>query len=199
MGQSRPSWNGDAHGTIVNCPREKGTFILDTDASDVSKSATLHRQQEVDSKLRVRPIANCSKMVNSTERKYGAPKAELLTAVGFIEKFRSHIDCREVVLRVDKIEEKWLKNYSMTSDIVSRWITILDAFKVRIEHWLRDKNFSADRLSKKTEFCESREEHNKNRPDVTPGFVFLDQEYYDLLRTVLGQKKTGGRAHPTWR
>ena len=65
----------------------------------------------------------------------------------------------------------------MKSNIVARWNTILGAFKMRIEHRLRDEHFNADGLSNKTEFYESREEYDKNRPDVTPGFAFLDQEY----------------------
>ena len=59
-------------------------------------------------------------MLNSTERKYGAAKAEMLAAVRFVGKFRSNLEAQEFVLRVDNMALKWLKTYSMTSDIVAR-------------------------------------------------------------------------------
>ena len=37
------------------------------------------------------------------------------------------------MLSVDNIALKWLKTYLTTSDIMARWITILGAFKMRIE------------------------------------------------------------------
>ncbi len=42
---------------VLALPRQEGTFILDTDASDVAISGILHQEQEVDGKLKVRPIA----------------------------------------------------------------------------------------------------------------------------------------------
>ncbi len=146
--------------------------------------------------MKIRPIAYGSKMLSVTERKFGAAKAEMLAAVRFIEKFRSHLEGREFILRVDNLALKWLKTYSMTSDIVARWICILGAFKMRIEHRLRDKHFNADGLSKKTEFYESREEYDRNRPDVTPDFAFVDQIYYDQLQTVPWLEKDGREIAP---
>ena len=130
---------------------------MDTDASEVAISGILNQEQEVDGKLKIRPIAYGSKMLSSTERKYGAAEAEVLAAVKFVEKFRSHLEGHEFVSRVDIMAIKWLKTYSMTSDIVATWITILGAFKMRIEHRLRDKHHSADASSKKIEFYENRE------------------------------------------
>ena len=135
-------------------------------------------------------------MLSATERKYRAAKAEMLAAVQSIEKFRSHLEGREFILRVDNTALKWLKTYSMTSDFVARWITALGAFKMRIEHRLRDKHFNADRLSKKTEFYENREEYDRNRPDVSPGFAFLNQDYYDQLPTVPWLDKDGREITP---
>ncbi len=140
---------------VLALPRQDGTFILDTDASDVAISGILHQEQEVDGKIKIRPIAYGSKMLSATERKYGAAKAEMLAAVRFVEKFSSHLEGREFILRVGNKTLKRLKTYSMTSDIVARWITNLGAFKMRIEHRLRDKHFNADGLSKKTEHFES--------------------------------------------
>ncbi len=104
---------------VLALPRQEGTFILDTDASDVAMSGILHQEQEVDGKLKIRPIAYGSKMLNSTERRYGAAKAEMVAAVKFVDKYRSHLEGREFVLRVDNMALKWLiKTYSMSSVLV---------------------------------------------------------------------------------
>ena len=70
--------------------------------------------------MKVRPNAYGSKMLNPTERRYGAAKAETLAAVKFIEKFRSHLERQEFVLRVDDQAVRWLKSYSMSSGLVAR-------------------------------------------------------------------------------
>ncbi len=176
---------------VLALPTEEGTFILDTDASDVAISGILLQEQEIDGKIKVRPIAYGSRMLNSTERRYGAAKAEMLAAVRFVEKYRSHLEGREFVLRVDNIALKWLKTYSMSSDIVARWISILGGFKMRIEHRVREKHFNADGLSKKTEFYEGREKSDQNKPAVAVGFGFLEQEIYDSLETTPWLDKDG--------
>ena len=132
---------------VLALPRQEGTFILDTEASDVAISGILQQEQEIDGMLKVRPFAYGSKMLSATERKYGAAKAEMLPR--YIKKFRSHLEGREFVLRVVNQVLRWLKTYSMSSDIVARWITILGAFKVKIEHRFREKRFNADGLSKR--------------------------------------------------
>ncbi len=76
---------------------------MDTDDSDEAISGILHQEQEVDGKMKVRPVAYGSKMLNSTERRYGAAKAEMLAAVRFVEKFRSHLEGRKYDLRVDNM------------------------------------------------------------------------------------------------
>ena len=115
----------------------------------------------------------------------------MLAAVRFIEKYRSHLEGQEFVLRVDNPALKWLKTYSMSSDIVARRISILSAFKMRIEHRLRDKHFNADGLSKKTEYYEEKEENYRNKPAISPGFSFISQEAYDQLETVPWLNKDG--------
>ena len=174
---------------MLALPREEG--ILDTDASDEAISGILHQVQEVDGKMKVRAIAYGTKMLNSTERKYGSGEAEMLAAIEFIEKYRSHLEGREFVLRVDNIALKRFKTYSMTSDTVARWITILGRFKMRIEDRVYEKHFNADGLSKKTEFYEIQEKSDLIKPAVAAGLGFLEQEVYDSLETVPWLGKDG--------
>ena len=102
----------------------------------------------------------------------------MLAAVKFEEKFRSHLEGQELVLRVYNMALKWLKTYSMISDIVATCITILGAFKLRIEHRLRDKHHNADALSKQTEFHENREER-PNEAGCRSCIWFLDARIMD--------------------
>ncbi len=95
------------------------------------------------------------------------------------------------MLRVDNQALKWLKTYFLSSDIVVRWITILSAFKMRIEHRLRNKHFNADGISKKTEFYEEGEKYDRNKAAVSPGFSFISQEAHDPLETVPWLNKEG--------
>ncbi len=51
---------------VLALPRQEGTFILDIDASEVAISGILQQEQEVDGKIKVRPIAYGSKMLGPT-------------------------------------------------------------------------------------------------------------------------------------
>ncbi len=174
---------------VLALPRQEGTINLDTDASDVAISGVLHQEQEVDGKLKIRPISYGSEMLSSTDKKYGAARAEMLAAVKFAEKFRSHLEGQEFVLRVDNMALKWLKTYSLTSDIVARWITVLGAFDMLIEHRFRDKHHNADALSKKTEFYENREEYDRTKPDIAPGFGFRVLQEFPIGNSPLARQR----------
>ena len=107
----------------------------------------------------------------------------------------SHLEGREFILRMDNMALKWLKTYSMSSDIVACWITILGGFKMKIEHRLWDKHFNADFLSKNTEFYEHRDKFDQSQPAVMPGFAFMDQKTYDEMETVPWLHKDGKQVH----
>ena len=56
-------------------------YVLDTDASVAAISRILHQEQEWNGRTDLRPIAYGSKVLNDTEIKYGAPKAEMFAVV----------------------------------------------------------------------------------------------------------------------
>ncbi len=62
-------------------------LILFAEASDVAISGISHQEQDVVGKMKIRPIACGSKILNATGRRYGAAKAEMLAAVKFVQKF----------------------------------------------------------------------------------------------------------------
>ena len=59
---------------VLGMPTEKGTYVLDTDASVVAISGILHQEQEWKGRTVLRPIALGSKVLSDTEMKYGALK-----------------------------------------------------------------------------------------------------------------------------
>ena len=166
---------------VLGMPTEKGMFVLDTDASVVATSGILHQEQEWNGRTVLRPIAYGSKVLSDTEMKYGAPKAEMLAVITFVEKYRAYLGSAPFKLRVGNRALAWLKTYSMDQSYIGRWIVRLDGYHMIIEHRTRDKHQNADSLSKKTEFYERLEDKQANQSEIKDGFSFLDKETYDKL------------------
>ena len=74
---------------VLGMATEKGMYVLDTDASVVAIFGILHKEQEWNRKTVLRTIAYGSKVLSDTEMKYGAPKAEMLAAVNFVENYKA--------------------------------------------------------------------------------------------------------------
>ena len=174
---------------VLGMPTEKGMYVLDTDALVVAISGILH--QEWNGKTILRPIAYGSKVLSDTERKYGAPKAEMFAVVTFVEKYRAYLGSEPFKLRVDNRKLSWLKTYSMEQSYIGRWIVRLDGYNMIIEHRTRDKHQNADSLSKKTEFYERQEQREADRPEIKDGFSFMDKETYDSLPLTRWLDKSG--------
>ena len=51
---------------VLGMPREKGMYVLDTDASVVAISGILHQEQELNGRTILRPIACGSKVLSDT-------------------------------------------------------------------------------------------------------------------------------------
>ena len=66
--------------TALAQPDTEGEFVLDTDASGVAISGILHQWQGPPESRKLRPIVFGSKMLTSTQAKYGAPKLEMYAA-----------------------------------------------------------------------------------------------------------------------
>ena len=75
--------------------------------------------------------------------KYGAPKAETLAVVTFVEKYRAYLGSAPFELRVDNGALSWLKTYSMDQSYIGRWIVRLDGYHMIIKHRMRKKHQNA--------------------------------------------------------
>ena len=125
--------------------------------------------------------------------KNGAPKAEILAEITFVEKYRAYLGSAPFKLRVDNRALSWLKTYSMDQSYIGRWIVRLDGYHMIIEHRMRDKHQNADSLSKKTEFYERLEQKQANQAEIKEVFSFLDRETYEALPLTRWLDKSG---HP---
>ena len=150
--------------------------------SVVAISGILHQEHEWNGRTVLRTIAYGSKVLSDTERKYGAPKVEMMFAViTFVEKYRAYLGSAPFKLLVDNRAFAWLKTYSMDQSYIGRWIVRLDGNHMIIEHRNRDKHQNADSLSKKTEFYQRLEERQASQAEIKDGFSFLDKETYEEL------------------
>ena len=52
--------------------------------------------------------------------KYGAPKAEMLAVVNFVEKYRAYLGSEPFKVRVDSRALSWLKTYSIDQSYIGR-------------------------------------------------------------------------------
>ena len=110
---------------VLEMPKEKGLYVLDTDASVVPISGILHQEQEWIGNTVLKPIAYGSKVLSDTEMKYGAPIAELFAVVTFVEKYRVYLGSKPFKLGVDNRALSWLKTYSLERSYIGRWIVRL--------------------------------------------------------------------------
>ena len=118
--------------TVSAQPDTAGEFVLDTDASCVAISGSLHQWQGPPESKILPPIVFRSKKLTSTQAKYGAPKLEVYAAYYFILKIHSYLCPRKFKLIVDNQAFSWLKTYSTDQAIIGRWIMALEKYHFSI-------------------------------------------------------------------
>ena len=105
---------------VLGMPTENSMYVLDTDSSVVGISGILHQEQEWNGKNILRSKAYGKKVLSDIEKKYGAPKAEMLVAVTFVEKYRAYLGSEPFKIRVDNRALSWLKRDSVDHSYIGR-------------------------------------------------------------------------------
>ena len=72
---------------LLHQPSEDEKYILDTDVSEVAIAGILSQEQKVGDEVKESPIAFGSQALSETGMRYSAPKAEMLAAVYFMQKY----------------------------------------------------------------------------------------------------------------
>lgn len=82
---------------VMAYPRNKGTYILDTDASDYAIGAVLSQEQDGQEKV----TSYGSHMLGKSESNYCVTDKELLAVRFFIEYYKQYLLGREFIVRTD--------------------------------------------------------------------------------------------------
>ena len=130
---------------ILTHPDFSLPFILDTDASHQAVGAVLSQVQDGNEKV----VAYASKALSNSERKYCVTRKELLAVVTFIKHFRHFLYGHKFVVRTDHSSLRWLLRFKDPEGQLARWLEVISAYDMEIEHRAGRLHGNADGLSRK--------------------------------------------------
>jgi len=136
---------------VLALPNDKGTYILDTDASDFGLGAVLSQQQN--GKERV--IAYSSRTLSRNELKYETTRKELLAVVNGLKQFRQYLLGRHFIVRTDHAALSWLRRTPEPMPQLARWFTMVEQYDYEVLHRSGKRHGNADGLSRRPEATES--------------------------------------------
>ena len=132
---------------ILGMPRDEGTFLLDTDASDTGLGAVLSQMQDGNEVV----IAYASRTLSRPERNYDVTRRELLAIVNGLKTFKQYLLGRHFVVRTDHAALQWLRKTPEPMGQQARWLTFIEQFHFEIQHRIGTKHGNADSLSRRPE------------------------------------------------
>ena len=146
---------------ILASPRDEGTYILDTDASDAALGASI--QQWQDGELRV--IGYSSRALSEAEKRYCTTRKELAGVVFGLKQYRQFLLAREnFVIRTDHAALTQLKRTPEPVGQQARWLDLLAEYNFEIKHRAGSAHRNADALSRRPCERETEEECKQCRP-----------------------------------
>jgi len=137
---------------IFGMPRDDGTFLLDTDASDTGLGAVLSQMQDGNEVV----IAYASRTLSRPERNYDVTRRELLAIVNGFKTFKQYLLGRHFVVRTDHAALQWLRKMPEPMGQQARWLTFIEQFHFEIQHRIGTKHGNADSLSREDDEYHAR-------------------------------------------
>lgn len=151
---------------VLAPPRDEGTYVLDTDASDVAVGYVL--QQEQEGQLRV--IAYASKALSDTERRYCTTRKELLAVVYGLKRFRQHLLGRDFVIRTDHAALAYLLKTPEPLGQQGRWLDLISEYSFTLRHRPGISGQNADSMSRRPPCLRDNQDTCKQcKIQVNPG------------------------------
>jgi len=95
---------------VLALPRDKGMYVLDTDASNYSIGAVLSQMQDGEERV----IAYASKALSRSERNYCVTRREMLRVVYYMQAFRQFLLGRKFLIRTDHAALQWIQKTPRT-------------------------------------------------------------------------------------
>ena len=126
-------------------------FIVACDASTKAVGAVLPQVRDGEE----RPIAYCSRQLNSAESKYSVTELELLAFLFATKQFRCYLYGRKFTVYTDHRALKWLLNLQDPSSRLTRWAVKLSEYDYVVEHRPGTKMRHADALSRNVSSIEN--------------------------------------------
>ena len=123
---------------------DAGTFILDTDASQVGMGGVLSQVQGGQERV----IAFSSKILTKSQRNYSTYDRELLSVITFVQHFRCYLLGQCFVLRTDHKAIQSLTSSKEPSGRRARWLEQLAEFQYTVVHRPGKSHSNADALSR---------------------------------------------------
>ena len=130
---------------ILGMPRDDGTFLLDTDASDRGIGAVLSQEQDGQEIV----IAYASRTLSRPERNYDVTRRELLAVVYGLKTFRQYLLGRQFVIRTDHSALQSLRKTPEPIGQQARWQAFIEQFTFSIVHRAGTRHRNADALSRR--------------------------------------------------
>ena len=132
-------------------PSGNGTFILDTDASNLAIGSVL--SERVNGEERVVTYAN--RNLSKAEVNYCVTLKELLAVVYFTKCFKHYLLGRRFTIRTDHAALQWLRRIPEPVGQQARWIGFLEEFEYDFCHRAGSRHANADAMSRRP--CRSRD------------------------------------------
>ena len=129
---------------ILGMPADTGTFLLDTDASNVGLGAVLSQMQGD----REVVIAYASRSLSNAEQRYDTTKKELLAVMFGLKAYRQYLLGRKFTVRTDHSALQWLRKTPEPMAQMARWLSYIEQFDFDIKHRAGTRHGNADGLSR---------------------------------------------------
>ena len=129
---------------LIIYPDFSQPFVVACDASTKAIGAVLSQLRDREE----RPIAYCSRQLNSAQSKYSVTELELLAFLFATEQFRCYLYGRKFTVHTDHRALKWLLNLQDPSSRLTRWAIKLSEYDYVVEHRPGTKMRNADALSR---------------------------------------------------
>jgi hypothetical protein len=127
-------------------------FIVACDASTKAVGAVLSQIHDGEE----RPVAYCSRQLNSAESKYSVTELELLASLFATKQFRCYLYGRKFTVHTDHRALKWLLNLQDPSSRFTRWAMKLLEYDFVVQHRAGTRMRQADGLSRGVHAVEKR-------------------------------------------
>jgi len=130
---------------ILGVPRDEGTCLLDTDASDTGLGAVFFQEHHGTEKV----LAYASRVLSSLEKNYDVTRKELLAVVYGLKQFKQYLMGRCFIVRTDHAALQWLQKTPEPMCQLTRWVTFIEYFDFDIRHRPGVRHGNANGLSRR--------------------------------------------------